>query len=285
MRRSAMPWLALLLVAELAFCLASRLVPPPGDPASGSAGASAAGRFFSATRSGLGANAIEKADLYLHRGVGHVRQEAFSGTWFQNMGARISVKGALHREGKETVEVIPWLWFGTVMDPDNIDYALMAAYWLKIADRDDLAMGVVKKAIERHPRDARLYLERARLLLRAGKSAEAAGSLDIGETCLAGYQGRDADAVSRSIYTYRGLIHESNGDTAAAAACFSRLKDQTPEFAARLDDLRLNRQPSVSAATILAQLVTVKHECNHDSRHDDDGQTSDSDAEHAPDAR
>jgi hypothetical protein len=271
MRRSALPWLALLLLAELAFCLACRLVPPPDDAARGPEGSSVAGRFFTATRSGLGASAIGKADLYLHRGVERVRQEAFRGTWFQRMGARVSIRGVIHREGGETREVIPWLWFGTTMDPDNMDYLLMSIFWLKMAGRDDLAMNVVREALGRHPREPRLHLERARLFLRCGMTAEAARALDTGMVCIAGDQGQDADAVNRSLFTYRALIHEYVGDTNAAVACYSGLKDQTQEFQDRLSDLRNNRPPAVPAATLLSDLVHVAHQCDDHGNHAEAG--------------
>lgn len=269
MKYPALPWLALLLLAELAFGLACRLVPPPGDPARGQNQSSLASRFFTASRTGLGAGAIQQADLYLHRGVEHVRQEAFRDTWFHRMGSRVAMHGVMHREGEESREVVPWLWFGTTLDPDNLNYSLMSSYWLKTAGRDDLAVGVVRQALGRHPREPRLHFEHARLLLRGGRFAQAACALDAAITCARDDHRPDASSLMSALRTYRGLLYEYEGNSNAAVVLFGEGKEQTPDIRDRALDLRNNRTPAQSAATLLSNLVHVAFHCDNHEDHDD----------------
>ncbi len=222
----------------------------------------------------MGAAAIRQADLYLHRGLEAAPPAAFSNTWFQRMAARVSIRGVMHREGESTREVVPWLWFGTALDPDNKDYALLSIYWLKAAGRDDLAMGVLRNALIREPRSPELHLERARLLLRGGRIPEAARALDAGLICTAGTPTSNTNTVKKTLCTYRSIIFEYEGDTNAAIACLSSEDEHSPDVIARVADLRSNRQPAVSAAALLSNLVHVAHRCeDHYGGHDDDEHT------------
>jgi tetratricopeptide (TPR) repeat protein len=262
MSKGLSPWLVLLLLAGMAFALACRLVPPPGSSLAGSA-SSTAQRLFCASRAGLAATAIEQADVYLHRGLQRVHAEAFHNTWFQRMEDRVSLRGVAHREGADSVEVVPWLWLGTTMDPDNIDYALMSAYWLRISGHDDLAWNVLRDSLVRHPRDPRLHLERGRMFLRDGRTRDAANALDAGLAFAAGGTNAMVRGVIRSLTTYRGLIYESEGNTNAAMALYSADLEQAGELLNRAADLRDGRAPQVPAAMVLSNLVHVAHRCEH----------------------
>lgn len=268
MRYRVLPWLLVLLFAELAFGLACRLVPTPGDAGAGPDSGGLAGRFLSASRTGLGASVIDQADAYLHRGVGHLKHEAFTNTWFQRMAARVSVRGVMHRGGKDAGEVVPWLWFGTELDPDNVDYWLMSAYWLKASGHDELAMGAIRKALERKPRDPRLHLERARLLLRAGQFSDAARALDAALVCVTN-DTTDAQITERTLQTYRGLLYEYKGLTNQAVAMYMANKGQAGELESRAADLMAGRTPTVSSADLLQSLVNAVQKCEH---HDEESE-------------
>jgi tetratricopeptide (TPR) repeat protein len=272
MQSRATPWLILLLLAATAFALACRLVPPPGAYGDGGA-SSTVERLFCASRTGIGTAAIEQADAYLHRGMQHVRAEAFHDTWFQRMESRVSLRGLAHREGRDSAEVVPWLWFGTAMDNGNVDYALMSAYWLRTSGRDDLAWNVLRDSFRRHPRDPRLHLERGRMFLREGRTREAANALDAGLACAAEWTNTMARGVAKSLTTYRGLIHESEGNTNAAIALYSSDQEQAGELLNRAAELREGRTPPVPAASILSNLVHAAHRCErHEGEpHEEDG--------------
>lgn len=274
MRNRALPWLVLLLLAGLAFGLACRLVPPPAAGSGADPSASTAGRLLSAGRTGLGAGAIRQADLYLHKGMDRAPAEGFTGTWFQRMGSLVSLHGVAHREGKDAGEVVPWLWFGTALDPDNLEYSLMSAYWLRTAGRDDLAMEVVRNSLGRYPRDPGLHLERARLFLRAGRFRDAAMALDAGIVCAGRDTRQNAADTLRALTTYRGLLYEHDGNTSAAIAVYAAGQGLSPDLCDRAADLRGGRTPAVPAAALLKNLVSAKHRCEH-HEHTDGGEHED----------
>jgi hypothetical protein len=270
MRYRALPWLLLVLLATLMFALACRLVPPAPAPGGRPGQSSMAGRLFTASRVGLGGAAVERADLYLHCGLESAAPGAFSNTWFQRMGEKVAVRDVAHRGGHEAREVVPWLWFAASLDPDNIDNTLMAVYWLKVAGRDDLAMGALREALGRHPRSSALHLERARLLLRRGDIATATRALDAGLVCAPAGAGGNTNVIRGVLSTYRALIFEYEGDTNGAIACLAASGSESPEALGRLAALRENRPAPVPAAVLISNLVQEVHHCEaHGDEHDE----------------
>ena len=49
----------------------------------------------------IGGLAMNRADLYLHRGMASIDTTAFSNRWFQRLGAAVSPNIVQHREGPE----------------------------------------------------------------------------------------------------------------------------------------------------------------------------------------
>ena len=263
MRTPALPWLALGMLVAAAFTLGCFLVPPPGLGGPGGDGVGAA--LLSSARVGFASGVFDEADLYLHRGVGHVRHEAFHETWFQRTAEALSPRAVVHREGSDSGELVPWLWLTVRLDPTNTEYVLVAAYWLDQAGHPDLALKTLEDAQARMPREPRLHLERARLHLHAGRLDQAARALNAGIACAAPSPANAA--VRSSLLLYRGLLSEAEGQTDSAIADYREALSLSPAhhaLAPRLQALLEGRATDPSASSLLHDLSRTSFQCSHD---------------------
>ncbi len=274
-----------ILLWVLAFALACRVADPGADAA---APGGAAGLLLGGSRAALGRTAIETADRYLHRGLGHRDEAALHGTWFQRIGARLSPTEVTHREGVDRREIVPWLWFGQQLNPTNVEYLLMAAYWLRTSGQAPQARALLDEAQRRLPREPAIYFERARLGLASNDPATARRLLDAGLR-VSGPNAPtpptpEARRLRASLQLYRGFLYERDGDIAAAVRLYREIVAADPAthagLASRIADLEAGRTPELSAANALRRLLQAEPAvCEHDA-HDHAKHGHDADADH-----
>ena len=278
MQTPAAAWLPLGLLVATVFSLGCFIVPPPGADGGRDGGVSAA--ILASARFGLASAAFDQADVYLHRGVDHIRPEAFQGRWFQRTAEALSPRAVVHREGRDSAELVPWLWLTVQMDTTNVEHILVAAYWLDQAGRPELAQKALDEAQTRMPGEPRLCLERARLHLHAGRLDPARRALDAGIAC-AGDDG-DAAPLRASLLLYRGLLNEVGGLTNAACADYRlalTLSQAHHALSERVAALQEGRTTEPSANALLRDLSRTRFRCSHDGDAHSGGLHADPDPE------
>ena len=227
--RHVMPLAAVLVLWGAAFSMACRLtLAPPSDRAGDF---SVAGQVFGASRMAFSSSFFTEADNYFHLGVGHVSRKAITNDFVQTWYAAIQPSGHLHAEGKSVREIMPWLEFAIRTDPHNVDAYLTAAYWLGMAGRLDLAERVLLQAQHNNPRDHRILLERARMLLDRHDDVKAALLLDEGLRAWPGkVDPHDSQALLdlASLLSYRAFLHELKGDRQKALVFFRKALEASP---------------------------------------------------------
>jgi tetratricopeptide (TPR) repeat protein len=250
------------------------------------------------SRSALAEAAYERADLYFHRGVDHVRTQAFTRAWAQALGAQVSPSRHTHLEGDGVAEIMPWIHHTLRIDPQRVDAALVAAFWLSNElHRYEAALSVLNTAQQHNPFNDRIALEKARIYLHTGQLDAARRCLDA---CLAFWPGqrhpqtRDAQLDKAQALLYRALLHEIDGEPGAAARELRgivRMFPRRESLARRADDLENGRSPDVEARELVARLLDSERghtTCSMAAHgHGDDGHEHDHDDEHTghgPDA-
>jgi tetratricopeptide (TPR) repeat protein len=259
-------WLFLLLLVGSAFALSCQIharTPPASHPEHRSAGAVLLGE----SRLGISGYFYEMADLYFHRGVAHEHEEAIHDTWFQARLAELRPSAHVHAEGQASREVIPWLRLATLMNPDNVDFILVAAFWLHHeAGERDLAQKLLKDAQVNNPFEYEIQLERGRLYLYEGDVARARGCFDA---ALAFWPSdidpahEDARHDRARILLYRSLIHEVDGQPEQAIAGLRDILEMFPERAHlqdRIDTLERGDEPSLLGASVWNNLLQSEDE-------------------------
>lgn len=140
---------------------------------------------------------VAKADLYFHGGIGHTCEECADA----HSGGRLKVEPQLpdpwhwlneriaapdvhrHLDGKESVELIPWLWASVKADPHNEeawDEAwYTAAHMMK---NEAVAAEILEEGLKANPNSARLHLTKGQFLYDRGRTKDAA-KLDGARAC------------------------------------------------------------------------------------------------------
>ncbi len=269
-RQNAWGFLAGLSFWILAFCLACELAAPEdhGDDYD------ALSQLLGESRSLLGLGFYEQADLYFHRGVGHVHETAFK-DFFMQWAEQITPQSTEHAHGKEMAEVLPWLRFATKVDPKNVEPWLVSSFWM--ADelgQLDTAHTIVDEALRNHPGDYRLYAERGRLLLKQRKTAEAACALDTAlrhwSPVAADGDEEQASLDAVKILSYRAFLYEWAGETNAAVSSYEHALSLRPDQKAlreRVDELRAGVDRRASLENVWDNLCAAPHpmrDCGHE---------------------
>ena len=240
------------------------------------------GRLF------IGNLAFDRADLYLHRGRGHMVEEAYTNRWLQRLSAQVSPPVVLHREGLEGIQaMLPWVELANQLAPTNTDYLLTQVYLLKSSGDLKGALRVLRRARVVLPNAPEPASTEARLLLRLGRWQEAAHNLDI---CMR-LSGTNATTVSSDnldiwaeAAMLRGLLYENAADTNAAIQYLSHAATMAPAqfgaFSNRVAMLRSGQTPNPPAHIILekyrgkndANPLEAAHHHHHGAHddHDDD---------------
>jgi tetratricopeptide (TPR) repeat protein len=216
---------------------------PPARPAAGPAGSALVHRLFSGSRAVLSEHFYLEADRYLHKGVAHHGEKAFTGLYEP---WREAIAPTLHEEaeGAEINEIFPLLQFSVELDPENVESYLAAAYWIERAQGPTAIERVLREAERRNPADYRVQLALGRYGFRVRDFEQAAAALDRG---LALWPSRydPEDAQSRldlaQMLSYRAALHERDGQAGPALDLYTRALDLFPDrhaLARRVDALR-----------------------------------------------
>lgn len=224
-----------------AFALSCRIqartspLPPSHTPSAGAA-------LLGQSRLGLSGYFYAMADLYFHRGVPHQHEEAIHSTWFQKRRTELKPHAHLHATGHAAQEVLPWLRLATALNPHNVDFLLLAAFWLHHkAGSIDLAHRLLKDAQADNPFEYEIQLERGRLYLYENNIPAARRCCDA---ALAFWPSRLAPAETEArrdrarILLYRSLIHELDGEREKAVAGLREILRLFPERTHLRDRIR-----------------------------------------------
>jgi tetratricopeptide (TPR) repeat protein len=269
-----MPWLLLAALWTAAFALACRLA-TPGAYAVSAADAGVAEQLLGESRLLAGDLCFEEADLYLHRGMPHVKAEAFTNRWLQRLAAAVSPRVLQHRESAtELRDVLPWVNLAARFAPTNADFTLTQSYLLERTGNTAGALGALRRGRAALPRDPALPFEEARLLLSLERWSEAATLLDLAKRLNAARPpGGDGDDMLAEIDLWRALLLERDGQAGAAAQTLEQAIALRPAWYGGLTNrvaaLRAGRAPEPPIAQLLdayRRIARVNPLC-----HDDDG--------------
>ena len=254
------------------------VVPRPSDGHQ-----SVARAVFGETCDALSGHFYDTADKYFHKGVEHVRPEAFKGSIFQRAADEISPRAHVHLVGEEIKEMMPWLSLAIRTNPRRLDTYLVAAFWLATdANRPDLALNVLAEAQQNIPSSHEIQLERGCLLLRENKLKEAREALDTGLAFWPGNgkpDSREMQYDRARLLLYRAVLHEIDGKNMEAIAALEEILTMYPERTAlkeRIAELREGKEPSLLPASRLKQMLKndAKHRhgetCGRKEEHDHD---------------
>jgi len=189
------------------------------------------GRMLGGIRSEISGGLYEQADLVFHKGVAHAPKTGRL-DWFAKMRQQVAPYGHFHLHKEGILEIMPWLYFATRADPNNVTAYAVAAYWLAgEAGRPDLAEGVLNEAIRNNPSDYRVYMEKGRLAMKQGQYKKAARLLDAAYSRLPGTTSADKDqkrSDCAEILVYRGLMYEIQGNPKGAVRCYHEILQLFP---------------------------------------------------------
>ncbi len=245
------------------------------------ASSGAAARLLGESRRSLSGDLYMEGDVFLHRGGHYVESTAFSNRFFQRIGAIMAPRQHLHVQGAQAAEVLPWLRLATSADPHNVE-AWMASVFLAetAAGRIDVAADILAEARAANPRDYRLPLEQARLLMRRHTWDRAARELATAQRLWpnpAASDDEDARLDRAEMLTYRGYLLELGGELYEAVRFYRQAQELYPErveLAVRADCLSRRLAPAVDIRTALNNVFVAKQgdaghdEENHGEEHE-----------------
>ena len=283
-RSSTAPVLTALLLWTAAFglsCILSALTPARSTPGEVTAA------VFGGSREAIAGALYERADLYFHRGVGHVHDEAFAHHPFQRLAESISPSRHAHVHGARIKEIMPWLWLALRADPYNEDLYLVSAFWLwSEAERYDLALRVLQQGQTSLPYNYALQTATGRLMLKQGRLERAADAFDAAlafweRTAEPDDEGARHDRAE--ILLYRALLHEAAGSPARAAGMLreiARLFPKRQPIEERARALEAGNPVEPPARELLRRLVHKHEQAGHQCGREDHEHGHEHDHEH-----
>ncbi len=183
------------------------------------------------SRLAISAAFYQEADTFFHKGVGHYQPKAFA-DGFVKLAQEITPTGHDHLQAESVLEIEPWLYLATRMDPHNVTAYAVAAFWLAgEVGRPDLAEQVLAEARRANPRDYRVYLETGRLAIKRLNLRQAARFLEIALKLWPGQQDpedRQTQLDRAEILMYRGLLYEDKGELARAQEMYRQVLELFP---------------------------------------------------------
>jgi tetratricopeptide (TPR) repeat protein len=211
-----------------------------------------------------------RADLYFHKGVSGKKEAAFQSV-FQRWEEAINPTQHAHAEGRETMEIMPWLRLATQTDPKNLEPYLVAAYWLNTeGNHFDQALDVLREAQKNNPERHEVYLEKARTLLAMENPADAAIAIDtaldlINQADPA--QQEEAKTDHSHLLSIRSLLYEMKDTRDGAIATAEENCALFPDrdgLKDRLAHLQNNPLNPKEAAERLNRLFAPAHQCERE---------------------
>lgn len=146
-------------------------------------------RLFGGTAEIASQSALDKADLYLHKGVGHLCDEhehhgdhdrpcALPMQGLVNrLHGQTAPRDHVHIRGIEEKELLPWFVIAARLDPRNVEAWRIGAYWYYRTGQVRDAERFITAGIESNRSDHRVYLERGILYHRLERWNESASDL------------------------------------------------------------------------------------------------------------
>ncbi len=263
----------------LAFVLACRL---GGSLPDGETAGNVAQKVMGDGRSAVSASLYEAAELYFHKGVEGATRKSVATDWFQRSLAELSPRSHRHAEGRNTVEILPWLQMATKVDPHNVEAFLVTAFWLASGvNRPELASEVLAEAQRYNPTDYRIPQEQGRMAIHNGNFAM--GWRKLGAALVRWPSGlpedRQALLDKAEINILLGFLCEDAGERTEAVRYYENALVIFPDRAyirQRMRVIRSGKVPEPAAREALGLLVnrTTEHVCSdesdgHDHGHDE----------------
>lgn len=276
------PGLLLATLLTMSFALACRLT-GSGAAIEADRGDDVMEDLLGGGRVFIGGLAMNRADLYLHRGLSGVDDTAFTNRWFQRLGAAISPNVVQHREGAEGMkEVLPWVTLAARAASTNTDYVLTQTFLFRAVGDSQRALEEIRRVRAGQPKNPELTLEEARIRLAMNQWDRATAALDTCATQIGPNPTKDQSPLLAEANMWRGLLFERGGESNAAAACMAHAIQLEPHMYGLLSNrvvaLRAGQQPTVSVVELLAKFRRMSGNplCAHDhdhkhGDHDDDG--------------
>jgi tetratricopeptide (TPR) repeat protein len=274
MRTRFHPGLLLALLLTAAFALACRLT-VSGTAVDASRGDDLLDDLLGGGRSFASGLCMNRADLYLHRGLDGVDKTAFTNRWFQRLGETISPGVLEHREGAEGMrEVLPWVTLAARVASTNTEYVLTQAFLLRAVGAPQQALAELRRLRASQPGNPELLLEEARIRMALGQWARAEKALESCAARIGPTPSTDLRPLLAETAMWRGLLYERGGSSNAAADCLAGAIRLEPTMygmlSNRVDALRTGRPPPVPVAEVLAryQRRAANPLCSHDHGHE-----------------
>jgi len=269
------PGLLLAVLLTLVFALACRLTVSEAGARDEAENGGVAERLLGGSRLLVSDLCFDQADLYLHRGMPHLQQEAFTNRWLERLAAQVSPRVIQHREGTAGLrDVLPWVSLASRFAPTNTDFVLTQAYLLERTGNQAAAFDVLRRGRIEQPREPALPFDEARMNLRQGRWADAVRLLDLCAR-LIGPQPASQDGIDMlsEVCFLQGLLHEQAGAAKPAADDLARAASLKPAwyggFTNRVTDLRAGRVPEPPVSTLLNN-YRLAAQANPLCHHDDD---------------
>lgn len=269
---------ALLLAAFALACRLTASATLAGDPDENGV----ADRLLGGSRALVGGICMERADLYLHRGLEEKGDRpAFTNRWFQRLGAAVSPSVVEHREGAALREVLPWVTLASRFTPTNTEYLLTQVYLMRVVGESNRALDMLRRGRSIFPQDPELAMEEARIRISLGQWNPAATVLDSCARMLGPQPPtEDQRRFLAEACALRGLLYEQNAQTHPAVAFLSAAAKLEPRLYGalqlRVADLTNGRAPRQSATEALtlrtrhaAEVPCEHHGHGHEHGHED----------------
>ncbi|MBP6963319.1 MAG: hypothetical protein KBC96_02825 [Armatimonadetes bacterium] len=160
-------------------------------------------RLFGGTAEIASRSALDQADLYLHKGAGHLcedhghdgDQQRSHSLPMQGLVRRLHGQTAprdhSHVVGSDEKELLPWFVIAARLDPRNVEAWRTGAYWYYRTGQVREAERFISAGIASNPSDHRVYLERGILYHRLERWNESASDL---RTAMRLYRSLDEDS-------------------------------------------------------------------------------------------
>jgi len=281
MRLRPTPGLLLATLLTAAFVLACRLT-VSGVAVDATRGDDALEDLLGGSRTFVGGLAMNRADLYLHRGLTGIDTTAFSNRWFQRLGAAVSPNIVQHREGPEGMKVVlPWVIMAARAAPTNTDYVLTQTFLFRALGDPRRALQEVCRMRASQPGNPELLLEEARIRMTLDQWDLAVIDLDSCARLIGPQPSPEQSPLLAETCMWRGLLYERGGNSNAAAVFLDHAFQLEPRMYGPLTNrvaaLRAGVAPQMSVSDLLSQYqrMAANPLCSHDHEHgehdDDDG--------------
>ena len=276
MRLRLTPGLLLATLLTASFVLACRLT-ASNTVIEGNRGDDVLEDMLGGSRMFVGGLAMNRADVYLHRGMASIDETAFSNRWFQRLGAAVSPNIVQHREGPEGMKVVlPWVILAARAAPTNADYVLTQTFLLRALGDSPRALREVCRVRADQPQNTELLLEEARIRMALNQWDRAANLLDTCANLIGPRPSEQESPRLAEACMWRGLLYERNSNSNAAAALLGQAIRLEPEMygplSNRVSALQLGRAPELPVKEVFAKYQRMSaNPLEHHHHHDHGG--------------